>query len=154
MPKSPTKKNKVVHEEKNGNELENKKFNLELSKLRLEEDKAWFEFHKHMTTLNTGVIIIIATLVEKVFTNIASGSFRLIAMSFYAFLGSITLSAIGLGYHMPSLRIVRTTTVNKRSVTTHFVLKYARAVLFLASLIGFLLGIFFFVAFSLSNALI
>jgi len=154
MPKSPAKKNKVVPEEKKENDLENKKFNLELSKLRMEEDRAWFEFHKHMTTLNTGVIIIIATLVEKVFTNIATGSFQLIALSFYAFLGSITLSAIGLGYHMPSLRIVRATKVTKGSVTTNFVLKYAKAFLFLASLIGFLLGIFFFIAFSLGNALI
>lgn len=154
MPKLPAKKNKIVVEEKKENELENKKLNLEVQKLRLEEDRSWFEFHKHMTTLNTGVIIIIATLVEKVFTNIASGSFRVIAMSFYAFLGSITFSAIGLGYHMPSLRIVRATSVTRRSVATHFVLKYARAFLFLASLIGFLLGIFFFIAFSLGNAFI
>ena len=150
--KSSAKKNQVVIEEKN--ELENKKFNLEIQKLRLEEDKAWFEFHKHMTTLNTGVIIIIATLVEKVFTNIASGSFRLIAMSFYAFLGSIILSAIGLGYHMPSLRIVRSTKPGKGSVAVFFILKYAKAFLFITSLIGFLLGIFFFIAFSLGNAVI
>jgi len=156
MPRSVTQKKKVITEEKKANELEHVKLNLEIQKLRLEEDKAWFEFHKHMTTLNTGVIIIIATLVEKVFTHIASGSFSLIAASFYAFLGSITLSAIGLGYHMPSLRIVRATTnkPGKGSVATFFILKYARAFLFIASLIGFLLGIFFFIAFSLGNALI
>jgi len=150
MPRQSAKnKNKDVIEEKN--EWENKRFNLELQKLRLEEDKSWFEFHKHMTTLNTGVIIIIATLVEKVFTSIAAESFRIVSMSFYAFLGSITLSAIGLGYHMPSLRIVRSAKISKGSVAVFYLLKYARAFLFIASLMGFLLGIFFFIAFALNN---
>jgi len=90
--------------------------------------------------------------VEKVFTNITSGSFNLIVASFYAFLGSITMSAIGLGYHMPSLRIVRSTTSGKGPSAVFFILKYAKAFLFLASLIGFLFGIFFFIAFSLGNA--
>jgi hypothetical protein len=61
MPRSPAKKNSVATKEQA--ELGNRKLNLlEVQKLRLEEDKSWFEFHKHMTTLNTGVIIIIATL--------------------------------------------------------------------------------------------
>ena len=103
MPRSPAKKNKIAIAGQG--ELEDKKFSLEMQRLRLEEDKSWFEFHKHMTTLNTGVIIIVATLVEKVFTSIDPQSVKLIAASFYSFLASIILSAIGLGYHMPSLRI-------------------------------------------------
>jgi hypothetical protein len=149
MPKSPTKKSAISTNERN--ELDDKKINLEIQKLRLEEDKSWFEFHKHMTTLNTGVIIIVATLIEKVFTSIDPESFRIIATAFYAFLGSITMSAIGLGYHIPSLRIVRSTNIGKRSVAVFYFLKYAKAFLFIASLMGFLLGIFFFIAFTLSN---
>lgn len=149
MPKITAKKNNI--ELKEPSELENKKFELELQKLRMEEDKSWFEFHKHMTTLNTGVIIIIATLVEKVFTNVDSHGFRLITMSFYAFLGSITLSAIGLGYHMPSLRITRPKGSGKGTVAMVSLLRYAKVFLFITSLIGFLLGIFFFIAFSLGN---
>lgn len=149
MPRSTTKKNTVATTKKD--ELESRKFQLEIQKLRLEEDRSWFEFHKHMTTLNTGVIIIIATLVEKVFTSIGSGSFGIISMAFYAFLGSITMSVIGLGYHMPSLRLTRVREVTKKSVSIVKFLTYAKILLFLASLIGFLLGIFFFIAFALRN---
>jgi len=150
MPRSLSTKNRTARKEQE--ELENNKFNLEVQKLRLEEDKSWFEFHKHMTTLNTGVIIIIATLVEKVFTNADLQSYRMMAISFYSFLGSITFSAIGLGYHMPSLRIARAPKgISRGSVTVYFLLKYAKAFLFIATLIGFLSGIFFFVAFSLGN---
>ena len=150
MPRSSRKRDNAAPDEKV--ELEKMKFNLDLQKVRLDEDKSWFEFHKHMTTLNTGVIIIVATLIEKVFTNIGSRSFNIIAMSFYAFLGSITFSAIGLGYHMPSLRIVRPTQITKGSVIVYFLLKYARAFLLVSSLICFLLGIFLFVAFSLGTS--
>ena len=149
MPRSPAKKNSFAVKEKD--ELEDKKFNLEIQKLRLEEDKSWFEFHKHMTTLDTGVIIIVATLIEKVFTSIDAGSFRIIGMAFYAFLGSITMSAIGLGYHIPSLRIIRSTHLTKSSVAVFYFLKYAKAFLFITSLMGFLLGIFFFIIFALNN---
>ena len=150
MPRPPAKKNTVAAEEKDN--LENKKFQLEIQKLRLEEDRSWFEFHKHMTTLNTGVIIIVATLVEKVFTSIDTSSFGIISMAFYAFLGSITMSAIGLGYHMPSLRLTRPRDINRKSVAIVYFLKYAKVFLFLASLMGFLLGIFFFIAFALRNS--
>lgn len=150
MPKLPAKKNHNAAKEKD--ELEERRFRLEIQKLRMEEDKAWFEFHKHMTTLNTGVIVIIATLVEKVFTNISTGSFGTISLAFYAFLGSITMSAIGLGYHMPSLRLARPREINKRSVGIVYFLKYAKVFLFTASLLGFLLGIFFFIAFALGNS--
>ncbi len=150
MSKPPTKKNNSAIEEKN--ELEDKKLHLEIQKLRLEENKAWFEFHKHMTTLNTGVIIIVATLVEKVFTNIDGGSFRMLSMAFYAFLWSITMSTIGLGYHMPSLRLTRPIGINKRSTGIVYLLKYAKVLLFLASLAGFLLGILFFIIFALGNS--
>lgn len=149
MPRLPAKKNSIAMKEKD--ELEGRKLDLELRKLRLEEDKSWFEFHKHMTTLNTGVIIIVATLIEKVFTSIDAESFRIIAIAFYAFLGSMTMSAIGLGYHIPSLRIVRSTNIGKSSVVVFYFLKYAKAFLFISSLMGFLLGIFFFIAFTLSN---
>lgn len=150
MPRPPAKKNSTAIKEKD--QLEDKKFNLDVQKLRLEEDRSWFEFHKHMTTLNTGVIIIVATLIEKVFTSIDAESFRIIATAFYAFLGSMTMSAIGLGYHIPSLRITRSTKINKTSVRVFYFLKYARAFLFITSLMGFLLGIFFFIAFALSNS--
>jgi hypothetical protein len=149
MPKKSTKKNAAAEEEKD--ELEGKKFQLELRKLLLEEDRSWFEFHKHMTTLNTGVIIIVATLVEKVFTGTAAVSFRLITLAFYSFLGSITISAIGLGYHMPSLRLARSDGTGKGTRAVVYFLKYAKVFLFIASLMGFLLGIFFFIAFALSN---
>jgi hypothetical protein len=149
MPRSPAKKNTAVPTEKD--ELENKRFHLEIQKLRLEEDKCWFEFHKHMTTLNTGVIIIVATLVEKVFTNIDKAGLGIIGMAFYAFLGSITVSALGLGYHMPSLRLTRVKDVTRKSVSLVYLLTYAKIILFLASLLGFLLGIFFFIAFALRN---
>jgi hypothetical protein len=132
-------------------DLENTEFNLELQRLRLEENKIWFDYHRHMTTLNTGVIVIVATLVEKVFITFSAGSFSLIAASFYAFLGSIVFSVFGLGYHMPSLRIKKVTTANKGAVTTVYFLRYARMFLLLASLIGFLLGISFFIAFALRN---
>lgn len=151
MPRSATKKTSPPVQE--GEEFEKKKFNLELQKLRLEEDKSWFEFHKHMTTLNTGVIIIVATLIEKVFTNIDPVSFQIIASAFYAFLGSITMSVIGLGYHMPSLRIVRSTnTISKGSLSLIYILRYPKAFLFIMSLLGFLLGISFFIGFALRNS--
>lgn len=149
MPRQPAKKNSAATKETD--ELESKKFQLEIQKLRLEEDRAWFEFHKHMTTLNTGVIIIVATLVEKVFTSINTEGFGIIGASFYAFLGSITMSAIGLGYHMPSLRLTRASGINRKSIAIVYFLKYAKVFLFLASLIGFLLGIFFFITFALGN---
>ena len=47
MPKSPAKKNKIVPEEKKENDLENKKRNLELSKLRMKE-----ESHGSNTTIH------------------------------------------------------------------------------------------------------
>ncbi len=150
MPRTPAKKNAVAMEERH--DLENKKFQLEIQKLRMEEDRSWFEFHKHMTTLNTGVIIIVATLVEKVFTSTVTGSFGFIGMAFYAFLGSMTMSALGLGYHMPSLRLVRATEINRKSVGIVYFLKYAKVFLFLASLLGFLLGILFFIIFALRNS--
>ncbi len=150
MPRASSTRKKVVTPERD--EIEYKKIGLELQKLRLEEDKSWFEFHKHMTTLNTGVIILIATLVEKVFTNTDSQSIGIIAVSFFSFLGSITFSTIGLGYHMPSLRIARPSKeINRGTVRMVFLLKYAKVFLFVASLVGFLMGIFFFVVFSLGN---
>lgn len=150
--KQSTKKNNAVTREPS--EMEVQKLHLDIQRLRLDESKAWFEFHKHMTTLNTGVIVIIATLVEKVFTNVTGQSFQWVAISFYAFLASITMSAIGLGYHMPSLRIVRAPSASKEPRKIYFSLKYVQAFLLVASLVGFLSGIFFFIAFSLSNALI
>lgn len=149
MPRQPAKKNNAAPKETD--ELESKKFQLEIQKLRLEEDRSWFEFHKHMTTLNTGVIIIIATLLEKVFTNTGADSFQTISMSFFAFLGSITMSVIGLGYHMPSLRLVRSQGTGKGSRTVIYLLKYAKVFLFITSLTGFLLGVVFFVIFALGN---
>jgi hypothetical protein len=150
MPRASSTRKKTVTQERD--EIEHQKIGLELQKLRLEEDKSWFEFHKHMTTLNTGVIILIATLIEKVFTNTDPQSIGIIAVSFFSFLGSITFSTIGLGYHMPSLRIARPSKeISRGTVRMVFLLKYAKVFLFVASLVGFLMGIFFFVVFSLGN---
>ncbi len=149
MPRHVTKRETGVEQE--GQELEVRKFILEKQKVRLAEDQSWFEFHKHMTTLNTGVIIIVATLVEKVFTNIDAQNLKIVAVSFYAFLASITLSAIGLGYHLPSLRTGRSAAITHGTVITFHVLRYVREFLLIASLLGFLLGILFFILFALGN---
>jgi hypothetical protein len=150
--KQPSKKNPTASNNPDPDIKEAQSFGLEIQKLRLEENKAWFDFHKHMTTLNTGVIVIVATLVENVFVDMTSQSFQLIATSFYAFLGSIMLSVIGLGYHMPSIRLVRTATVGTGTKKVYFSLKYVQVFLLVTSLTSFLAGIFYFVAFSLSNA--
>ena len=149
--KQPSKKMQppTAHTELSTREAQS--FGLEIQKLRLEEGKTWFDFHKHMTTLNTGVIVIVASLVQNVFTNMTTQSFQLIATSFYCFLGSIMLSVIGLGYHMPSIRLVRTATISRGTKKVYFSLKYVQVFLLVTSLVSFLAGIFFFVAFSLNN---
>ena len=135
-------------------ELDDKKHMLEVQKLLMEEKKFWFDYHKHMTTLNTGVIIIIATLLEKVFTNININDFNLIAISFYSFLGSIMLSAIGLGYHMPSLRLVVLPDKAKGANRIQSILQYTRIFLMVMSLVCFLSGMVFFISFALNSSTI
>ncbi|MGA7193098.1 MAG: hypothetical protein WBW94_05645 [Anaerolineales bacterium] len=131
-------------------EIDERMLALEMQKLLMEENKAWFEFHKHITTVDTGVILIIATLLEKVFVNVDAGSFNFVTLSFCSLLASVIFSVIGLGYHMPSVRIVVIPDNSKSLKRIRFSIKYMKVILMVLSLVCFLMGMAFFVSFTLN----
>ena len=74
-------------------------YKLEKDKYFLQVDGMWFEFLKHMTTISTGVIIIIATLLGNKF--IIPKSSSLILFSFSCFIISLVGSVLGMLAVMP-----------------------------------------------------
>lgn len=131
-------------------ELDEKMLFLEIQKLRMEENRSWFEFHKHMTTVDTGIILIVATLLEKVFVNVKASDLNFIAVSFAFFLASVICSVVGLGYHMPSLRLVTFADNSKSLKQVRSTIKYMKIFLMVMSLACFLGGMAFFISFALS----
>jgi hypothetical protein len=81
------------------NQVGMQQYKLEKDKYFLQVESSWFEFFKHLTTLSTGVIIIIATLWGNHF--LAPRSTPLTQLSFLLLILSLFGSIVGMLVVMP-----------------------------------------------------
>jgi hypothetical protein len=102
---------------------------VEYAKQYIEEQKLTFDYIKHITTLDTGSIVLLATFLEKFFKK---PEWRVLIIP--TFLGFV-VSAIALGLaSIGILRSIRTPTDISTGLRTF------TAVAFLIGVFGFLLG--------------
>ena len=110
----------------------------------IEHSKEQLSFFRHLTTLSTGSIVLIATFLEKVFSNPCST--WLVVLAIGMFLVAIVLSS---GCQMLTLAMMRYTSTSKNK------LKYRKVShIFLYLVIGsFLLAIISMGVFTVANLL-